>query len=118
MGPFLRSVHQDTQLNAVKAASTTGSGSKMKRMRAIVRGVVQGVGFRFFTRDLARRYGLGGFVMNRADGTVEVEVQGKDGMLAAFMKDLEIGPRNAHVAGIELEEIPAGDAPSRFEITF
>ena len=96
----------------------TGRGSKMKRMCAIVRGVVQGVGFRFFTRDLARRYGLGGFVRNRADGTVEIEVQGEEGTLAAFLKDLGIGPRSAHVAGIELKDIPADDARGGFEITF
>ncbi len=96
----------------------TGKGSKMKRMRAIVWGAVQGVGFRFFTRDLARRYGLGGFVRNRADGTVEIEVQGEEGTLAAFLKDLEIGPRSAHVAGIELKEIPADDAQGGFEIAF
>lgn len=95
-----------------------GRGSKIKRMRAIIQGVVQGVGFRFFTRDLARRYGLGGFARNRADGTVEIEVQGEEGTLAAFLKDLELGPRSAHVAGIELKEIPADDAPGGFEITF
>ncbi len=87
-------------------------------MRIIVRGVVQGVGFRFFTRDLGRRYGLGGFVRNRADGTVELEVQGEDGTLAAFLKDLEIGPRSAVVTGIELKEMPVDDAMGGFEIDF
>ena len=90
----------------------------MKRMHVIVRGVVQGVGFRFFTRDLARRYGLGGFVRNRPDGTVEVEVQGEDGTLAAFLEDLEIGPRSSHVKGIESREMPVENAQESFEITF
>lgn len=90
----------------------------MKRMHAIVRGVVQGVGFRFFARDLARRYRLDGFVRNRADGTVEVEVQGGEGTLAAFLKDLEIGPRSAHVTGIELKEIEVKDTLDSFDITF
>ena len=88
----------------------------MKRMHVIVRGVVQGVGFRFFTRDLARRYGLGGFVRNRADGAVEIEVQGEDGTLAAFLKDLEIGPRSADVTGMDLNELEVVDAPCGFEI--
>ena len=90
----------------------------MKRMHAIVRGVVQGVGYRFFARDLARRYGLVGFVRNRADGTVEVEMQGADGTLAAFIKDLEIGPRSAHVTGVELEEMETDDTLESFDITF
>lgn len=86
-------------------------------MRVIVRGVVQGVGFRFFTRDLARRYGLAGFVRNRADGAVELEAQGEEGTLAAFLKDLEIGPRSSHVTGVELNEMPVDDTLDRFEIT-
>ena len=90
----------------------------MKRMHAIVRGVVQGVGYRFFARDLARRYGLVGFVRNRADGTVEVEMQGADGTLAAFIKDLEIGPQSAHVTGVELEEMETDDTLESFDITF
>jgi acylphosphatase len=90
----------------------------MKRMHVIVRGVVQGVGFRFFTRDLARRCGLGGFVRNMPDGTVEVEVQGEEGTLAAFLKDLEVGPRSSHVKGIELREMPVEDTLESFEITF
>jgi acylphosphatase len=90
----------------------------MMRLHVIVRGVVQGVGFRFFTRDLAHRYRLGGFVRNMPDGTVEVEVQGEEGALSAFIEDLEIGPRSSHVKGIESREIPIDDAQENFEITF
>lgn len=90
----------------------------MKRYHVIVRGVVQGVGFRFFTRDLARRYGLGGYVRNRADGAVEVEVQGEGGTLSAFLKDLEIGPRSSHVTAMDVKEMPVDDGISGFEIAF
>ena len=72
----------------------------MKRVRVIVSGVVQGVGFRFFTRDLARRYELSGYVRNRADGTVEVEAEGTGRAVGAFLRELEAGPRGSHVAGI------------------
>lgn len=90
----------------------------MKRYHVIVRGVVQGVGFRFFTCDLARRYGLGGYVRNRVDGAVELEIQGESGTLSAFLKDLEIGPRSANVTGMDLQEIPVDDDAGGFEITF
>ena len=43
---------------------------------AIVRGIVQGVGFRYYTEDQAARRGLVGWVRNRSDGAVEVLVEG------------------------------------------
>ena len=47
--------------------------------RLTIRGRVQGVGFRYFVERSAARLGLGGYVKNRADGSVEVLVRGEDG---------------------------------------
>ena len=50
----------------------------MIRKRAIVRGVVQGVGFRYYALHEATRLGLAGYVRNREDGAVEIELEGPD----------------------------------------
>ncbi len=66
----------------------------------LARGVVQGVGFRFFVDRKAREYGLCGWVRNLPRGEVEIEVEGEKGMIEDFIKEIKIGPRMANVAGI------------------
>ncbi len=66
----------------------------------LIRGLVQGVGFRFFIDRKAREYGLCGWVRNLSNGEVEVEVEGERGLLEDFIKEVKIGPRMAKVAGI------------------
>ena len=73
--------------------------------RYIVRGRVQGVGFRWFVDYEARQLGLAGWVRNNFDGTVEVLASGSEQQLAALRKKLERGPRTARVD--EVQEIPA-----------
>lgn len=90
--------------------------SKDARLEAIVRGVVQGVGFRFFVDREARSLGLSGFVRNRGDGSVEVVAEGSKGLLEDLLASLKRGPLGADVSGVDvrwakpLEEFP------RFEI--
>ncbi len=85
--------------------------------RWIVRGVVQGVGFRWFVRREAGRLGVRGYARNRGDGSVEVVAEGEDVVLHALLEVLREGPPGSHVAGVET----AGDAapapmPDGFEI--
>jgi acylphosphatase len=90
----------------------------MKRIHAIVSGVVQGVGFRFFTKYLAERFELNGWVRNRTDGTVELEAEGPEETISAFLRELQAGqPRAAHVSGIEIDEIPVKKDFGGFSIT-
>lgn len=70
-----------------------------------VRGRVQGVGFRWWTRSEAVRLGLSGSVRNCPDGTVEVQVRGPVEAVAALRRWLAEGPPGARVA--EVEEIAA-----------
>ncbi len=67
----------------------------------IVRGRVQGVGFRFFAEREARAAGARGWVRNRADGAVEALAIGEAPALEAFRRRLERGPAAARVAGVE-----------------
>ena len=80
-----------------------------------VRGRVQGVYFRWWTRRRAADLGLRGTVHNRPDGTVEVHAAGEPETLEAFAAELEIGPPSARVEGVdgfESDEI----LPTGFEI--
>lgn len=65
-----------------------------------VSGMVQGVGFRFFTINRARAYGITGWIKNLYDGRVEIEAEGKNENLSLFLKDIKIGPSYAHVSNV------------------
>lgn len=78
-------------------------------------GRVQGVGFRWWTRNTARDLGLRGTVRNDPDGSVEVDVAGEAEPLARFEEALQDGPPHAQVRALERIE-PAGDLPDGFEI--
>ena len=84
--------------------------------RYVIRGVVQGVGFRFFTRDAARQEGLAGFVRNRADGGVEALVEGESEAVARFERVISLGPPLARVDGVEIEPMPLTGKYMRFEV--
>jgi acylphosphatase len=74
-------------------------------LHAVVRGRVQGVGFRWFVRERARELGVRGWVRNRADGSVEVEAAGESESLDRFRQWLSRGPSGAHVS--RLDDLPA-----------
>jgi acylphosphatase len=64
----------------------------MKRVVAVVSGHVQGVGYRWFVRELASAAGLAGSATNLPDGRVEVVVEGPEDDVAALVAALD-GPR-------------------------
>ena len=78
----------------------------MIRVRAVVRGRVQGVGFRYSTRVEAARLGLAGFARNEADGTVHVEAEGAADSVNALVEWLGHGPAGARVEGVAVESVP------------
>jgi acylphosphatase len=79
--------------------------SAVRAFRLRLSGRVQGVGFRWFTRQAARELGLTGRVRNLPDGRVEIEVAGGGEALAAFRERVRQGPQGARVAGLEEQEI-------------
>ncbi len=84
-----------------------------------VTGRVQGVSYRFFTRDEASRLGLAGWVKNLPDGSVEVRVRGPAGKVETLRRRLYEGPPLARVEAISEEELDAGEPlPEDFEIRF
>jgi acylphosphatase len=72
-------------------------------VRAVVRGDVQGVGFRAATVDRAHALGVLGWVRNGADGTVQVHAEGAAAAVDELVAFLGEGPRHAHVAGVDVE---------------
>ena len=74
---------------------------------ATVRGVVQGVGFRWFVQREASLLGLVGWVANLADGSVEVVAEGHDEALAALVGRLREGPAASDVSRVDLRREPA-----------
>ena len=81
----------------------------MADLHVRVTGVVQGVGFRWFVRERARRLGLGGWVRNLPDGSVEVFAIGETTQLDLLRGELERGPNGAVVE--RLVELPAASDP-------
>ena len=67
-----------------------------------VRGVVQGVGYRYWCYRKAREYGLVGYVANLYDGSVEVVIEGDRSIIEEFLKILKVGPSNANISDIRL----------------
>jgi len=80
-------------------------------VRLIVTGRVQGVFFRAACAREARARGLGGWVRNLPDGSVEVVAEGPDQDVAALTAWCREGPPVARVDGVEsVEELPTGEA--------
>ena len=82
-------------------------------MRLEVIGDVQGVGFRWFARENARRLGLAGWVRNRADGSVEIAVEGEDGRIEQFIAHVERGPAGARVDRVARLPVADGESLAR-----
>ena len=88
------------------------------RCHVVVRGRVQGVGFRWFVRERARSLGLAGCVSNRPDGSVEVEAEGDPAGIDSLLGSLRVGPAGAQVDGLETLAPPDATAmlPKPFAI--
>jgi acylphosphatase len=79
--------------------------------RYVVRGRVQGVGYRYFVLRQARTLDLTGYACNRSDGSVEVVAEGSSLSLDELESRLRVGPSSSGVTTIEREAIgPRGDS--------
>ncbi len=83
----------------------------MKRVRVVISGRVQGVWFRGWTREEARRRDLDGWVMNRRDGAVEAVFQGEDAEVDDMLEACWKGPSHAEVAEVAEVEPNPHDEP-------
>lgn len=84
--------------------------------RFLVAGRVQGVGYRFFARDAARREGIRGTAQNLEDGRVEVIAAGDAEAMERFEYALRRGPIGSRVDDVVVESAAAGTATPDFRI--
>jgi acylphosphatase len=84
--------------------------------RFLVSGRVQGVGFRYFALDAARREGLHGYVRNNDDGTVEAVAEGEAESVERFERALRRGPSRSRVERVTVDEMEPAMASTGFEI--
>jgi len=84
--------------------------------RFLVRGRVQGVGFRWFVEREAHILGIAGWVRNNADGTVEVLAIGTRDQLSGLRSRLQQGPRASRVDNVEEFEAKPVAGLSTFRI--
>lgn len=86
------------------------------RLEAVVRGRVQGVGFRYHIVREARRLGLAGWVANEHDGSVRTVAEGSSDALDRLEHLLRTGPPGALVEGVSLVRMPATGRFDGFEV--
>ena len=78
-------------------------------LRLRIEGSVQGVGYRFFAVDEARKLGLDGWIRNRNDGSVEALVSGPTKQVEGFVAICMRGPSGARVSNVDMH---AAEAPA------
>ena len=84
--------------------------------RYVIRGRVQGVGFRIFVQKAARKEGLDGQVLNRVDGSVEAVAVGGVEAIKRFEQALREGPPNARIEGVGITDCAPTGLGSGFSI--
>lgn len=82
-----------------------------------ISGRVQGVSFRFWTRQEAERLSLNGWVRNEPDGSVQALVAGSDGAVAMMLERFWEGPSGAVVADVRAEAADTAGVPAGFRIS-
>ncbi len=82
-------------------ADSLPEADRLARVHVIVRGLVQGVGFRYFAIEAARRLELTGWVRNNRDGSVEAVAEGSRPSLERWLDAMRRGPRGARVADVD-----------------
>ncbi|HEX6850977.1 MAG TPA: acylphosphatase [Candidatus Polarisedimenticolaceae bacterium] len=86
------------------------------RVRLVVSGRVQGVGFRFAAGEAAAEIGVAGWVRNLPDGSVEIVAQGPPSKVASMTAWAARGPRYATVDGVHVEDLEPLPGLAGFEI--
>jgi acylphosphatase len=94
----------------------TSTENSTQARRFLVRGRVQGVGFRWFVEREAHILGIAGWVRNNDDGSVEVLAQGTRAQLLGLHSRLREGPRAARVDSVDVSEATPVNGMSSFRI--
>jgi acylphosphatase len=85
--------------------------------RFLISGRVQGVGFRWFTKDAADREGVTGWVRNLPDGRVEALVEGEADAVTRVERFIRSGPPGARIQTVHVDTEPAAGAHKGFSVS-
>ncbi len=107
--------HEARRINH-NVSKMTANEKPIDARRFLVRGRVQGVGFRWFVEREAHILGIAGWVRNNHDGSVEVLAQGTRDQLSGLHGRLREGPRAARVDAVEVSEASPIAGLSSFRI--
>ncbi|MCI1856600.1 MAG: acylphosphatase [Sporolactobacillus sp.] len=91
---------------------------QVKCVHLIVEGLVQGVGFRFFTWQTAQQLGVLGWVRNRDDGAVEIRAEGSESSIDRFVKIIKKGNPYSRVERANVRPYDSPEHFSSFEIRY
>jgi len=95
-----------------------GKATPFVAIQAVVRGRVQGVGFRYFAQRTATNLHVNGWVRNNGDGSVEVFAEGRETDVRAFEDALRDGPAYAHVTSVHTKRFPFQDLYDSFRVVY
>ncbi len=90
--------------------------SEVVGVHVLIEGRVQGVGFRFFTKEQAQKLGLTGWVRNKFDGNVEAYAEGLKDDLEIWLVHLQRGPGSAFVTNIKKDWSSAQGKFRKFQV--
>ena len=88
------------------------------RVRLLIKGVVQGVNFRYYTQREAQRNSLSGWVKNLANGSVAALLEGEEEDVKAMIEWCRQGPPSAHVTELIVQPEEYRGEFSSFSIKF
>jgi acylphosphatase len=81
-----------------------------------IRGMVQGIGYRYFCYTHATTLGLVGWVKNEPGGSVVAVVEGDRSSIEALIKELKVGPSHAAVSAVDIRWLPYTGKYQSFQI--
>lgn len=90
-------------------------GTPVETVNVRVTGKVQGVGYRMAAVRHAHELGIGGWVRNQEDGSVEALLQGRHERIDRMLSWLHVGPPAARVQQVEVQEVQDERSYDRFE---
>jgi acylphosphatase len=76
------------------------------RVRVIIGGRVQGVGFRYFVQENAHKFQIKGYVKNVPGGSVEIDAEGESKFMDKFLQACRRGPIYAHIETFTIHDVP------------
>ncbi|MDD5765690.1 MAG: acylphosphatase [Candidatus Marinimicrobia bacterium] len=87
-------------------------------VKMTVQGIVQGVGFRYFAMRKAAMFQVFGFVQNLDNGDVFIEVEGEEGLMSDFIREIQIGPMFGTVTNVLVGRSEKLVGYNKFEVRF